>query len=302
MKIPVRKISIILVSLVGAVILWLHVLTERNYQMEANFNLKVVDMPQQYILAEKIPRYVRAKISGRGKDLFSQLVKGDEVLISAKHLSYGKKKIVLSEKNFKFTSPNIHLENVIFPKEITIHLDRKSQKKVSVVSRLVVIPAAGLIAKSSPKFEPPSVLVEGPETKISKISRVYTAPETLRGFNTSTSVIVPLDSPDENVRVVPDTVTAFIGVEQIAQRKIENVPVKLSGLSGKKGKIVPDKINVIITGAKSDVEKIRKSQIKAIVNYNDITEMGTEKIKPSVIVPQTIQVLATEPEYLKFTD
>lgn len=300
MKSSGRKILIGLVALFAAMVLWLHVLTERTYEVQMKFSLAVIDLPQKYVLAEKVPNVVKVRVKGRGKDLLAQMVAGNEAIVSAKYFSYGKKKIVLGAENFRFVSSNLKLEEVISPKEISIHLDRKSKRNVPVASRLVIIPATGLIAGASPKFKPATVSIEGPESKVRNVKNVFTVAETLRGFNTNTSVIVPLVPPSDNVRPVPDAVTALIEVEPIAQKRIDGVDVELTDMPGRKGTIQPREITVIVTGAQSDVSKVTKRQIRAVVSYNDVVNVGTDKIKPTVICPQGIQVLSTEPEYVQF--
>lgn len=300
MKISVKTIAIIIVALIAATILWLHVLTERTYEIEMEFALKVIDLPQRYVLADEIPAYAHAIIRGRGKDLLAQIIAGNEAVISAKHFSYGNKKVVLGEDNFKLVCIGLKIEQIISPQEVLIRLDRKAKKDVPVVSNLTIIPAAGLITRRVPEFKPATVSIEGPESKIIAISKVYTMADTLRDFNTGTSVAIPLAAPASNVRPVPDTVTAMIEVEPIAQRRIENVAIELTNMPARKGKLEPDHIAVIITGAESHVGKVEINQVRAFVSYDDITKKGTELVKPTVIVPDKVQVLSTAPEYVRF--
>ncbi len=301
MKINLRKVLIAVISVLAAVILWLHVLTERVYEVELLFSMKVVEIPQKYILADEVPKFVRAVIRGRGKDLLAQMLAKREVVISAKRMSYGRNKISLSGDDFQLISSNLKVREVLFPKSITVRLDRRKRKEVPVKSRLVVIPSSGLIASVEPKFTPPKVSIEGPASKIDDIKNVYTIVETLRGFNTSTSVVVPLEAPMYGVKPIPDSVTAFIEVEPISQRQIKGVKVEIVDMPGRKGTINPNRITVTITGAKSDVEKVKSCDIRAIVNYNDIFVVGVDRLKPKVIAPRGVQVISTEPEYLRFT-
>ncbi len=297
MRLRVRNFFLALVSLFAAVVLWLHVVTEKEYSQEFILPLRVVDLPQRYVVGNRVPRFVRVKLRGRGKDLFAQLVAGGQAVISARKFSYGRKTVRLSAENLRLVSSQLEVEEIISPKSVVIDIDRRTKRSVRVVSRLVVEPARGFVLKSPLRLEPQTVSVEGPEKRVSKVREVYTVAETLRGFNTSTSVVVGLLPPGEMVRVIPDAVTAFIDVEPIVDRRIDGVAVNLTGAPRRAGKLAPQRISVVISGAKSDVENIKPSDIKALVSYSKLKVAG--KAKPDVICPKNVQVVSTIPEYIK---
>ncbi|MCD6594293.1 hypothetical protein J7L68_01270 [bacterium] len=296
MKIKTRNIILIVISVSIAVILWLNVITERQYETDLYVSLAIENIPPKYVIANKIPTIVHIQVSGKGKDLLAQFLTGGSAKISVANFSYGRKTIELESQNFDFVSSEIKLDEVLSPKEVVINLDRKRTKKVPVKSQLVIIPADGMYCSKEPDFRPSVITVEGPESKLNKISYIYTASETLREFNTSTSFLVPLLYPDEKVIPVPDTVAVLVEVDKLIQRRIENVGVNITDMSNPIGIVEPSAITVIITGPKDDVENLKASQIKAYITFNDTIE---NKVKPTIIVPENVQVIGTDPEFVK---
>ncbi len=300
MKVKMRNIALIVVSVLIAVVLWLLVITEREYEADIYVPLVITDIPQKYMIASKVPTIVHIQVRARGKDLLAEMLTSGKAEISLSNFSYGRKTIALSADYFELYSQDIRLVEIVSPKEVIIDLDRKDTRKVPVYSKLVIVPADGMICSVEPEFEPAEVTLDGPESKLKKISEVYTVAETLRGFNTSTSVLVPLVSPDDFVNAIPDTVAVLLEIEPLAQRRIDNIDIKLVDSQRGQGTIEPNKIAVIITGASSDVDIVNKSQIKAFIAYKDSISPAT-KIKPTVTVPPDVQVIGTDPEYIKFT-
>ena len=297
MKIKTRNIALFVISILIGIILWLHVITEKQYETDLYASLSIEDIPPKYVIANKIPTIVHIRISGKGKDLLAQFLTGGKAKISVANFSYGRKTIKLKPQNFDFISSGIKLREVLSPKEIVIDLDRKSTKKVPVKSRLVVMPIEGMYCSKNPEFRPKTITIEGPESKVRKIDEVYTVPETLKGFNTSTSFLVPLVHPDEKVIPIPDTVSVFVDVSKLVQRRIEDVEVESTDYQFA-GIIKPSTIAVIITGPKKNIENLKKSQIKAYVSLGDSTQSKDGKLKPTIIVPENVQVIGTDPEYI----
>ncbi|RKZ32224.1 hypothetical protein DRQ33_06265 [bacterium] len=304
MKFNFKKIALVILALIIAVILWLHVITEREYETDMDFQLVVENVPPKYMIANPLPQNVHIRIRGRGKDLIAQQFAEGKAIISLENFSYGRKTITLSQENLRFISSEIELVEVLSPREIEIYLDRRTTREVPVKSRLTVIPADGMYCPEPPKLKPSVVTLEGPESKLLQINSIYTVQETLRGFNIFTTFLVPLERPDELVRPIPDTISVLVQVAKLAQRRIENISIKLVNFPRMAGAIEPSMLDVIISGPGDKVEKIAPEQIEVYVNYNDIKEeKDTDKIvpiKPTVIVPDEVQVIGTDPESVRF--
>jgi YbbR domain-containing protein len=300
MKNKFAKIFIAALSLIAACIIWLHVATEKEYEIEIPFNIEYSEIPQHYIVANSLPVVAYAKCKGTGKNLLAQLIAGGIAQISLKNYSYGSKTIPVLPEFFKPAASDIAVVEIVYPKEITVQIDRKSKKNVSIAPRFVVIPEAGMVVREDVEFRPLTVSIEGPETKIAQIEQVYTADETLRGFNTTTSFLVALAKPDYNVKVIPDTVTAMVKIEQISTKKIFGIKVELESSDKISGKLIPEYIAVTISGAASTVNRIDASMFRAVVTYSDIASGGTDNIKPTIIcIDKNVGIISTDPEYVK---
>ena len=304
MKIRPRQIFLAVFSVILAVILWLYVKTEKEYETDLYFKLQITDVPPKYMVAARVPKVVHIRVKGKGKRLLTQKFSECVAKISLKNFSYGRKTITLSEQNFEFVSPDIKLVDIITPKQITIFLDRRINKKVPVKLRVEVIPDEGMYVSGPLKVEPEEVTIDGPESRVRRISYVSTVPETVEHINTFTSFLVPLEKPDEFVTPVPDTVMVSVGVSRLVQKKFEGVKIIPKGFPLKSGQISPPTVDVIVAGPDDVIGKLSEKDIKVYVLYTDIPpderNLKIVEIKPSVSVPKDVRLVKTEPEYVKF--
>ncbi len=304
MKNRARQIFLIIASVILGIILWLYVKTEKEYETDFYFKLRITEIPPKYMIANQIPSTVHIKVKGKGKALLAQKFADGVAEISLKNFSYGKKTITLSEKNFKFVSPEIKLVDIITPKEITIFLDRKITKNVPVKLKVVIEPAEGMYISAPPEVKPPTVTIEGPESRVRTIKYVSTIEDTFRGINTFTSFLVPLKKPDLFVRPIPDTVTVVVQVSRLVDKRFKGIKVIPVGFPLKAGSIEPPTIDVVISGPGDIIEKVTPKDIKAYVKYKDIPpkELTLKRIEltPTVEVPEGINLVKTEPKYVTF--
>ncbi|MGB2981235.1 MAG: hypothetical protein WBC77_08310, partial [Candidatus Zixiibacteriota bacterium] len=63
-----------LAAIVMALLLWLHVATDKVYEHSHIFPLEILDVPEGLILAEQIPDQIDIKVRGRGKALLKLLL------------------------------------------------------------------------------------------------------------------------------------------------------------------------------------------------------------------------------------
>ncbi len=294
-----RRFFLAAVSLLLAIAAWFMVVAQKTYQTSLFLPLNMKGLSPKLVLANKIPSAVHVVVSGSGKELISEILTPAPVILNADNFTYGRKKISTKDLEYRFITENITLVNVISPKEIELNIDRKVTNTVPVKSALVLKAAPGMVVAAEPTFEPKEVTIEGPESILNGIREIFTKPDTFLNLNISTSLLAVLEPPDETVKPIADTITAFVRIEQLVQRKIENVHVQVLNMPARIGTFLPAEISVTLAGAKNTIDTISASNLSVIVNYAEKSEISAT-VKPTVVVEPSITVVSTEPEYLEF--
>lgn len=82
----------------------------------------------------------------------------------------------------------------------------------------------------------------------------------------------------------------------LVQKTFINVPVRLMVdrekllLTDYQLTISPEKVDVLLRGEKSQVEKIRKSELKALVDAGDISAEGIYNLPVRILLPENINI------------
>ncbi|HEX9670692.1 MAG TPA: CdaR family protein [Thermoanaerobaculia bacterium] len=90
----------------------------------------------------------------------------------------------------------------IRPNAIRLELDREITRRVPVEPVLVGEPAAGSTA-GTPEVLPNQVQVTGPESLLSRLQSLQTAPISLDGHAVPFDVLVAVEAPDPLIQIVP---------------------------------------------------------------------------------------------------
>ena len=294
------KVLLIIVSIIIALLLWFHVVTERTYTYTYTFPvLTTGTLPKEYVIANELPESLRVVLRGKGKYLLNQIFNPGKIFIDLSKLSYGEKRYIITKDDLLLVSSRLQLVRVEPTNELRIFVDRISTRQVPIRSRLTIIPEPGFTVVGDPEFSPESVIVYGPERDIKAIKEVYTLPETLGGYNISTTVRVPLQRFAAQIKLNVDTVIAKINIEPLAQKTLSKVYVNIVGGPPKSGYTIPRFITVKLSGAKGSIENLRKSRVQAIVDYQSALKSKSGKVAPIIITPPGVQAVATIPESVK---
>lgn len=82
----------------------------------------------------------------------------------------------------------------------------------------------------------------------------------------------------------------------MVQKTFENVPVRLMVdrekllLTDYQLTISPKKVDVLLRGEKNQVEKIRESELKALVDASDISAEGIYNLPVKILLPENINI------------
>jgi len=294
-----------IVAVVMALFLWFHVATEKVYEHTKSFPVKISNIPEDLILAREVPEEVQVRLQGKGKELLKLL------LMEKKNLQIDIENFRVGEKNYSFKPEEVPLpevlelrvKEILFPKSIKINLDRLIGKKVPIRSQIEIFPEEGYVQVGQLSLHPHEVVISGPRRLVRGINSIQTEMMVLESVTGPISDRVGLTLPEGyNLELSFRELDFFADIQKATGKEIPGVPVQTVNLPrGRKVKVQPDSINVVIFGGENVVNQLTKDQIKVTLDCARVKRNKETKLQPFVKLPPLVSLIRTEPESLVVT-
>jgi hypothetical protein len=166
-----------LTALVMALLVYLHVYTERPARMMFSFPIQITDLDSTLSIAGPAPAAVTAEMRGTGKQLI-RLRLGEPVLkVSLAGVGRGHFERAIATEDLPVNfSEGLSVERMAGPRMLELQIDRKLRRHVPVAARVQGVPAEGAEVAGDVLVDPAFVVVVGPESEVAKIDSVKLAP------------------------------------------------------------------------------------------------------------------------------
>ena len=277
-----------------AVLLWFHVATEKHYEVTVSVPV-ALQLPEDMAISEPPPKTAKVRLWGKGKHLlFLKLLHYSKVrlVVRANPKGPGRIRRVLSPMDVEVPKGlDVRALELLKPSVLEVEVDRRMNRKVPVVPVLEFSPAPGYVALA-PKVRPDSVTVSGPEGIVRKVRTVRTDSLEVPTLRKSVSLELKVIPPSPLVSCLPPKVYVDLEVQPIAERWLKGVQVRL--VHAPKGAwVVPDRVDVKVSGAADLLSRISPDDIGAYIDYRRLRE--GEPPEPSFSLPPGVRFLRAEP-------
>jgi len=157
-----------LTALLLAVLVYLHVYTERPAQMTFSFPIQFADVDTTLSLSGPVPSAVVAEVRGTGKQLIRLRLAEPLFKVSLAGISRGRFQRTITEADLPVGgSDGVQIDHMIGPRTLALQLDRKVRRRLPVAPR---IEGAGDLG--TPILDPPFVTITGPENAVTQMDSV----------------------------------------------------------------------------------------------------------------------------------
>ncbi len=202
MRLLFDDLGIKLVSLLVAVLVYLHVSTDREQALSMRLPLGLRDLSDSLMVTSVQPGHARVRLEGRGRDIYVAVLQGARVEYSLKDAGPGKLHHVLTPHDVQIPGGlGVRASEVLEPETLEVHLERRSHRRLPV---RVVASAGG--AALDVRATPDSVDVEGPQSLMRAMEAVETAPVAHGAGGPGKEIRVDLRSPSNLVHLNPGQV------------------------------------------------------------------------------------------------
>jgi YbbR domain-containing protein len=157
-----------LTALLLAVLVYLHVYTERPAQMMFSFPIQLADVDTTLSLSGPVPSAVVAEVRGTGKQLIRLRLAEPVLKVSLAGVSRGRFERLITEADLPVgAADGIQIDHMVGPRTLALQLDRKIRRRLPVAARV-----EGAVAWETPVVTPSFVTVTGPENAVAAMDSV----------------------------------------------------------------------------------------------------------------------------------
>lgn len=297
MKWPAREIArhlaLPLVSLILAIIIWFYVVGEQSVDVALQIPLKiklasekmsVLDSSLQDIsVTLSVPRHLLSVVTAQEIVAYHE-IRGVE--------KPGKYTFRPEESDIALPPGNIRVTR-IFPEAVTVTLDEVIMQKLPIEAELQSEPAEGyMVDRAGIDLNPNAALVEGPKSKLEKLSRISTEPIDIVGMRRSIRRKASLALDPDLRPVTKDLVVdLFIPIrEQNVKELYPNVAIQVLGVPGNFDiEVDPKEVTLTLAGPLLSIEDLDDKDILVFVNITGF-EKGEYQVPLEVKLPVGVVV------------
>ncbi|MFJ5965799.1 YbbR-like domain-containing protein [Bacillus sp. NPDC093026] len=173
--------------------------------------------------------------------------------------------------------------------DITVPITSPSKKVPFKIERTGNLPDG--ISISSIETSPSEVTVYGSQKVLDALDFIDGVKLDLSKIKDDTEIDAEIPLPDGVKKVSPETVKIKVKVATAEQKKIDNVPISVVGLSKNLTSqfVSPSSGRITLTakGSKSAIDHLKASDVDAYINVADLNE-GSHEVKVQVNGPQNV--------------
>ena len=278
------------------------IVTWRTILSQISFEVTLTDIPIEIEVAEKIailsqrPTATDIVVQGSQDDIRRLDSKTIRVVLNhSGRVVPGLDNLQITKEDVKGLRAGVNVLE-IKPKNIEIKLDEATEREVKVIPQIEGTPLFGEVGEVS--VEPDHVTLTGPRGRLEEIEFVTTEPIDVEGLQLSftKAVKVVTESEEWTPVVTPELVEVSVPIERENDRKaFSNMLVTAIVPAGVPAEIrlVPETVEVVLSGGKEFLADIKSSDISVFVNCVDMKPGDTQDLRLNIHLPNSGQVAAT---------
>ena len=167
-----RNLGIKLIALMLALIIYVHVATDRDQELNFKVPLRLVGLSDTLSLMSPVPKEVLVGFRGKGREIYMALFRGSRAELDLSDAGPGTVRHMFSPRDVKLpVGLNVSVADVVSPETLVVQVDHRIQRR---------LPVRVIVAAGSPerrlRTEPDSVSVDGPEAILAPLEWVPTEP------------------------------------------------------------------------------------------------------------------------------
>lgn len=279
-----RNLSLKALAVALALLLWVHVATEKTYEVNLSLPVTAVTLPEGRILSSPPPDSVLVALSAVGKALLRRGWKKSGIHLRLDEARLGRREIDLHPGNITITeAEGVTLQGVISPRQYRFVIDVAEKKTLPVQSKVTVNPAPGFAVSLGEALSPTEVVARGPRSVLQRLTSVATESKTLTDVRSDFDLRLSLDRADNyNVTFIPAEVNYRVSVTTLSEKLLKNIPIVVFNAPEGALQLQPSAVTVLVSGPTNEMFNLGPGDISVSADYSRRDESGRVTLKISV--------------------
>ncbi len=278
-------------SVIIAILLWFHVISERWVFETVNAPVRFQNLSENLVIVDIADSEVTFLIETKVKQLILLNLFGHPFMkVDLSNVVQGKNNIELSKNLISLPSWRpLDITGKISPEQLTIEIEEKDEKRVPVKVIIKGTPQGGRFVKKI-TVEPDSIILIGGKKRLKKMKEIETDTVDISKKEKDFDVTEQLIIPDGGFSSRTDKVRVNIFFERYVTKTVIGVKIVLKGIGDYD--VYPETIDVIVEGADTLLGNLSSNDIKAYVDIK-----GNKKnVIPYFNLPEGIVFKSCEPQ------
>jgi YbbR domain-containing protein len=221
-----------LFALLLAVLLYVHVLTDRPSEQTIYFPVTVEGLPDSLALATNPPTEVGVRLRGTGKQLIQLGLTKPPVRVSLAGVAPGMFQRALGPADVPLEGmTDVSVIEVKDPAEVRLEVTKRSSRMVPVRVPILGQPERGLVVAGEPTIRPAMVRVSGPSTWVARQETLRTEPVSIAGKRDTLELVQALVAPPSWAHATPGSVVVSIPIDVEETREMP-LDLEVRGIRG----------------------------------------------------------------------
>lgn len=290
---PFTNIWLKFLALFIAILVWLHVATEKDYIFELTLPVKEISVRDTLVLAAPLPDSLTVTVSSTGKQLFRKRWRREGLRLNVTHLGSGRHNLELSAMNTSMIwgHADVALVEVLSPEVVQIELDAATRSQVPVVLDFKSQPDEGLAFNGPLEIKPATVILIGPRRRIDSVESIQTEPLSFAGLRGHVAMRAALEMPAGfGFEIQPDSVLIIFDVVPVKSRILSGVPILVFNAPGRTIQLEPRVVDVQLEGPPNLIDTLTTTAVAVSADYRAIDNNRWVQLK--IDVPRQLRVVA----------
>jgi YbbR domain-containing protein len=295
-----KIITIPLITL-ATIILWVFVNFSGVHSTNLTIPVKIVNMPEKYMLNTLSNETIELSIQGEGWQL-AQITFGSNPTLNIPVLDESKNKTVAVRAilgQSSWLSSGIQIVS-LNPERIEYSIEKTKSKVVRIVNNVSVELKPGYGRVSEISVVPDTVRIYGARSRIDTITSVSTEDVVLKEVDQFISEEIGLEAMP-NISFNSEFCRIEFDVQKIVDKTFENVIIETIQVPRDQELLLePPEVKVIIRGGIKNLGKFNREDFKLFVNFRDALADTMGSVVPQIELPEYFSLTDIRPGKIKY--
>ncbi len=291
-----KHIGVRVLAVILAFLLWVHVVTDKEYEHSMEFPLRITGIQDGILLISDPPSTCEVKVRGSGKQLLRFLVETEDLSIDVSAYSTGFYVVDLTPGDLIVSHKSaVEIIEIISPKKIRLQFEERLEKVVRVEPDIEITPALGYLKEGELRVIPDTVTVIGPKHLVRPMIAVSTEKLTYTDISSNLREQIRLLPDSAKVTLSDTTVIIEQDIIELRERTFTGIPVSTRGTeSHPKFTVIPDSISVTVEAPQSVLDSISADQFEVWIDIAAAMP-GSTFVAPKVSFPKGLRAVNVKP-------